>query len=158
MNNQTETNARNAKVLAIIIENHAADGVPADVLDAFRAEALESGYDLDTKAGTAWWSDRSILADWHRANNARNAKANTVEFSWDFEDCGEEGLIRSVYVDGLEIDGLGEYAQDNGLAAARRYVKKLAKAAGKVFRETTDAGLARDYARERMINWNQYCR
>jgi hypothetical protein len=80
---------------------------------------------------------------------------DVVEFYWDYEDTGPV-LVQSCYVDGIEIDGLHEYLQDCGLAAARKLVKKLAKQAGKKFKEVTDAGMAADYARDRIIKWNQY--
>lgn len=145
----------NLEIVNHMIATAIEDGAPSDIIEAFRVEALESGYELASKRGTDWAANRSTLAQWYAA---RFEASRPVKFWWSFEDCGEEGLIRSVDVSGIEIEGLQDYAQDCGLAAARALVKRLAKKAGRPFVETTDEGLARDYARERMINWNQYQR
>lgn len=144
----------NQQILNNIIENNVGT-VPADVLEAFRQEAMESGYNLDSKEGTLWYTSRSILAQWHKANNEAIIAANAVKFFWDFEQVGNGEFIKTVCAEGIEIQNLNEYAQDNGLSAARRYVKKLARKAGKSFVETTDAGIARDYARARINAINE---
>lgn len=135
--------------LDTIITNFAADNVPAAILESFRTEALLSGYDLATKAGTEWYTQRSTLADWFRDQR----QANVVEFFWDYED-SNSGPMRNVYASGITVDGLQEFAQNEGLQAARRMVKRMAKEAGKRFVEVTDTGLARDYASARMIYLN----
>lgn len=62
------------EILNNIIANN--ENVPADVLEAFRVEATESGYDLATKEGTDWYSTRSILAQWYAEKAA--------EEKWEF--------------------------------------------------------------------------
>jgi hypothetical protein len=136
------------EILENIIAN--ADGVPSDILEAFRVESIESGYDLATKEGADWYANRSILADFFRRRQAEpDRAASTVEFGWDFEEVGKCEFVKHVWVEGIEVD-INEYAQDKGLAAARRYVKKLARKAGKIFKEVTDDGLAKDFARARL--------
>lgn len=130
----------NSTILMTIIANFREDGMPESIIDQFRIEATESGYDLRTTSGTEWYTQRSIAAEWYRSNARR-----TVEFSWDFEEVGRGEYVKNVYCEGIEIDGLQEFMQDNGLAAARRLVKKSARAAGMAFRETTDAGMGKDY-------------
>lgn len=107
------------------------------------------------------WSAIARADFWNDApaqEAALEPQQDVVEFYWDYEDCGPEGMIKSVYVDGLDIPEIQEIMQDCGLAAARRFVKKACKAAGKIFKEVTDDCMASDYARDRIIWWNEYQR
>lgn len=81
-------------------------------------------------------------------------KQETVEFFWDFEEVGNGEFVKNIWVEGMEVEGLNEFAQDNGIARARALVKKLAKKAGKKFVEGTDKGLAQDFAYARICAHN----
>lgn len=139
------------QILKNIIENNRNDGVPENILLAFQQETIESGYDLSSKEGISWYSTRSVLAKWHEGKRA----GEKVMFWWDFEEVGMGEFVKSVFVDGIDIPGINEYAQDNGLAAARRYVKKIARKAGKIFEEVTDRGIGNDFARARIRAINE---
>ena len=143
----------NQQIINNIIEENAEQGVPQHILEAFKVEATESGYDLSSKQGAEWYSNRSSLAEYW--------KAREVTFSWSFEDCGESGVIKLVEANMDKPEGYEswtEYSQDNGLAAARSLSKKMAKAANMRWMETTDAGMAQQYRVANLMNYNEYQR
>ena len=148
----------NQQIINNIIENSKEQGVPEHILEAFKVEATESGYDLSSERGTDWYSNRSILAEYW---NAR-LEDSTVAFSWDFEDCGESGVIKQINVSGINTpesyESWTEYAQDNGLSAARQLSKKMAKKAKMEWIETTDEGMAQSYRVANLMNYNEYQR
>ena len=148
----------NQQIINNIIEN--AKDVPQHILEAFKVEATESGYDLSSEQGADWYSNRSILAEYW---NARLEEESTVTFSWDFEDCGESGVVKQINVSDTIAKPEGyeswtEYAQDNGLSAARQLSKKMAKKAKMEWIETTDAGMAQQYRVANLMNYNEYQR
>jgi len=148
----------NQQIINNIIENSKEQGVPEHILEAFRIEAEQSGYDLSSERGTNWYSNRSVLAEYW---NARLEEESTVTFSWSFEDCGESGVIKLVEANMDKPGGYEswtEYSQDNGLAAARSLSKKMAKAANMRWMETTDAGMAQQYRVANLMNYNEYQR
>ena len=149
----------NQQIINNIIEENAEQGVPQYILEAFKVEATESGYDLSSKQGADWYSNRSVLAEYW---GARLEEESTVTFSWDFEDCGE-WVIKHISVSDTIAKPEGyeswtEYSQDNGLAAARSLSKKMAKAANMRWMETTDAGMAQQYRVANLMNYNEYQR
>ena len=154
----------NQQIISNIVEN--AKDVPQHILEAFKVEAEQSGYDLSSKQGTEWYSNRSILAEYWNAKLGEESTVtfcwDTVTFSWNFEDCGE-WVIKHISVSDTIAKPEGyeswtEYSQDNGLAAARSLSKKMAKAANMRWMETTDAGMGRSYRVARLMNYNKYQR
>ena len=150
----------NQQIINNIIENAKEQGVPERILEAFKVEATESGYDLSSEQGADWYSNRSVLAEYW---GARLEEESTVTFSWDFEDCGESGVIKHISVSDTIAKPEGyeswtEYTQDAGLAAARSLCRKMAKRASMKWIETTDAGMAQSYRVANLMNYNEYQR
>ena len=84
--------------------------------------------------------------------------ADEVEFFWDFEDVGSEGVLKMVFVevDGMKFETHITEAGRYSVPDARKEVKKLAKELGAAFMETTEGGTAAAYRSTLFENLNQY--
>ena len=139
----------NFQALELIVSNFK-DSVPTDVIENFKIEAFESGYDLFSKQGTVWYTERSVIADYFR----NKQKEQTVTFNWGFEDNGPEGITRFVHIIGMDeyLELINDEMLALGIPAARKLTRKLAKKNGKVFIDETEKCTASDYRSALMTN------
>ena len=93
----------------------------------------------------------------HECTGEYKESTDEVTFSWDFEDCGSEGIIKhiSVKVDGVDCADDDFIEAGTSIPDARRAAKKLAKKLDAEFRETTIKGTANDYRSALATNNNE---